>query len=841
MSYSAARGSRRALLAALAVVGITLGGLGWFVASLFDPDNLKPKLIAAVRQATGRTMTVSGPIGIKMSLVPTIVLNDVALSNPPGFSRPDMMTIRRVEMTLALSPLLERRVEIGHVALSRPEIQLEKTREGLGNWVIQRDASPGGLTGPEAGIGAKPAGPGDGRYAVSVADIRIEDGRVTWMDIATGKLVSAGIPNMTVNVPDAAPMTAHGTAEISGRPVAFDLKTGAIDRLRTASDAAPWPVSLRLAAGDAVATLEGRVDRPLQGRGYAFDIDASIPDPAVLAPQFPGAPLAAMKMVTAHAEIRDGGTRMPVIPVLRIRIGTADLSRFAAGARLEDLTLTAADDEPMKIAARFAMPGFDGGLAGTIGNLSWLGNGASGPLDVDLEGSASSARATLKGRIQAPLKFSDYGLDVTVNVPNPALLMDSAPQALKAVDLRTRLTDASGPVAFRLTSNAGDLAGDMEVSLRPRLSIVGHVTSNRLDMDILRSGPSVDGPVSQVRVPDGQPQEGRAIPGRPTGTPVPRPAAVPVFPSTRLPFDLLAQFDADLTLRFGMVRLGGTEIAGIDTVLSAKDGISRLAPFTVAAPDLRLSGSLEIDNANGPPRVHLVVHAPALAVRPFLTMIGLPPALTAAADVQADLTGTGHSQREIAASLGGWAGVAVKDGQLDAKIVNGWLDQLRPLRFEGGDTTDLRCFAVRLDAKNGIATVQPMALNTPALIVDGGGEVDLGRETVSLRIRPRTRIGGMGVAVPVRVSGPLRGPRAKVDLSSTNAGGAAGLLLGGKDIMGAAGGGDPCPVALARARNETPPEETSVPAREVPDARRGAPVGAADVLRSWLARPEGKK
>jgi AsmA protein len=157
--------------------------------------------------------------------------------------------------------------------------------------------------------------------------------------------------------------------------------------------------------------------------------------------------------------------------------------------------------------------------------------------------------------------------------------------------------------------------------------------------------------------------------------------------------------------------------------------------------------------------------------------------------------------------------VAIEGGQLDSRVINAWLARLQPLRIEGGDVTELRCLAVRADAKAGVVTVQPIALNTAALILDGGGEVELGPETLSLRVRPRTRIGGTGIAVPVRVSGPMGAPSARVDISP-GGGGLAGLLLGGKDIMGAAGGGDPCPAALARARGGT--------ADELPPAAGGA-------------------
>jgi AsmA protein len=277
-----------------------------------------------------------------------------------------------------------------------------------------------------------------------------------------------------------------------------------------------------------------------------------------------------------------------------------------------------------------------------------------------------------------------------------------------------------------------------------------------------------------------------------------------LIPDTRLPFNLLRMVDANLKLALADVRFDGVDIRKIDGVAAVKDGQLRVEPFGIAAPDQRMSGTLLADATKTPPVVHLVVNAPALAVQPLLGVLGLPEVASGTAQVQADLTGTGDSPHAIAASLDGWAGVAIEGGQLDTKMMNAWLDRVQPLHFSGPDVTELRCFALRADLKSGIATIEPVALSTPALIVDGSGDVDLGRETLALQVRPRAKIGGTGIAVPVRVSGPLREPSAKIDISAKGFGGLSGLLLGGKDVMGAAGGGDPCPAALARAREAVP-------------------------------------
>jgi AsmA protein len=289
-----------------------------------------------------------------------------------------------------------------------------------------------------------------------------------------------------------------------------------------------------------------------------------------------------------------------------------------------------------------------------------------------------------------------------------------------------------------------------------------------------------------------------------------------VIPDTRLPFDLIRMADADVKFTFGQLRAGGADINGVDAVLSAKDGVMRLDPFTIAAPNERLNAALTVDDAKTPPLVHLTVQSPGFALRPLLAVLGMPQVANGPVEVRADLSGTGDTPRALAASLDGWADVAIEGGQLDARLINTWLAGLRPLHIDGADVTNLRCFAVRADAKGGVVAIQPMALNTAALIIEGAGDVDLGHETLSLRLRPRTKIGGTGIALPVRVSGPMGAPSARIDISPGGGGpggsGLAGLLLGGKDIMGAAGGGDPCPAALARARGGAPPSGAEAPA-----------------------------
>ena len=78
---------RWVLIALALLVLLPAVALAVFVAT-FDAEALKPRIEAAVEGATGRDLTLAGPVGLKFSLSPTITLDGLALANIPGGSRP---------------------------------------------------------------------------------------------------------------------------------------------------------------------------------------------------------------------------------------------------------------------------------------------------------------------------------------------------------------------------------------------------------------------------------------------------------------------------------------------------------------------------------------------------------------------------------------------------------------------------------------------------------------------------------------------------------------------------------------------------------------------------------
>ena len=187
------------LLAVLCILGAGTGFVLWSL----DPGRIKPRLIEAAERATGRTVTIAGKLKLSLSLVPTLSMDNVALSNPAGYSRPDMVKVAHVEVSFALLPLLRHQFEINRIALDRPDILLETDAAGRPNWIFTRelrtsadmsdDHAASGAIGQQPG--GQPRGQQEGQPAghqesqhggqpltVLIRNVNLVDGHVGWLD-----------------------------------------------------------------------------------------------------------------------------------------------------------------------------------------------------------------------------------------------------------------------------------------------------------------------------------------------------------------------------------------------------------------------------------------------------------------------------------------------------------------------------------------------------------------------------------------------------------------------------------------------------------------------------------
>ena len=191
----------------------------------------------AASTAIGRTVRIEGPLQISIYPDIGVSLQQVTVSNADGARTPQMISIDTLIVGVRLMPLLSRRVEVSRLILQRPVIHLEISGDGTPNFGF---AAPG----PAAALGpvaasSPAAAPGPALANVSINNVRITEGQVSYFDAR------------------------------SGREASFDDVT----------------ISFDMPAADSPAQLDGA----LTYNGQRLNVTARVENPAALAPGPPGA------------------------------------------------------------------------------------------------------------------------------------------------------------------------------------------------------------------------------------------------------------------------------------------------------------------------------------------------------------------------------------------------------------------------------------------------------------------------------------------------------------------------------------------------------------------------
>ena len=814
------RSTPRLIVILLAVIllvpAVTVVGALVFV----HPNAWRPDIEAAVQRATGRALHIER-LALVLSFSPTLDVTGLALANLPGGSRPDMITVAHAQARLALLPLLAGRIEIARLLLIRPDILLERDAAGRPNWRFAA-RSPAAAPAQSVARAAAPAVvPG-----VMMRTLHIENAQVTWRNKAAAEPVRLDLHVLDANASGLeAPVVLTARAAYAGQELALSLETGPLSRLFDAATATPWPVKGMLETPGARLTVAGALTHPLSGDGYALSVQGAAVNLSALDGLL-AAHLPPLRQVAFAARVVDAGGALPEVTGLAVRAGASDLDTFLPGLKLIHAELSAATlGDPVRAEATGSLRGAPLHATAALGPLAALLPNAPqpGPYPIELAVEAAGATLAVKGGIATVTPISGLDLAVTGRIPDLSALgplVGTNLPALRPVTLDARVADDAGTAGFAIrglavTAPEVDVSGEMAVGLRPRPALQGSLSSRRIDLDAILAAlpPPAAGPVALASAAPPQP-----LPKQPR-----------LIPDDKLQFVLLGAADADLHLSVGELRSAGTSYRDFTGRLLLQDGKLTLDPFSGTLPDGRMDLKLTVDSHAAPPSVALVAHVPGLPLKPLLTALHLPDAITGTAAIDADLHGAGDTPRALAAGLGGRLGVAMAGGDLDngvlASALGVMLNGVRlPVQLPGINDlgrTALRCLALRADADDGVVTISTATMDTGRILIHGAGTLNLRDESIALRMRSMFRV-GIPVVVPVRIGGTFRDVKVTSD-----AAGSTGVISGMVAALANERSGDACAPALAAARGGP---------RQVAPAAPSKGLNPGELLRGLLSR-----
>ncbi len=609
---------------------------------LLDLNDYKSALIMAVQDATGRTLSLNGPLRFSRSLWPTIEASDVALANLPGGTRPDMARAERIEGQLSLPALLWRRIEVIKLTLVGPNILFEQV-DGKPNWVFS----------PLAQANGAPAAPGPASHSfqLRIRNAYVRNGMVTWRLPARTKVV--GVRSLDLrHQTDDGPLTMQATLVYSdNHPFGLDVSAQPEPGV-----AGSWAAQLRFAAFDTTASAKGTVS---VAGSYDLQVDAAAGALDKLNALLPEMRLPAVHQATLSTHITNGRVPgdLPVIGTTRLHFEDADLGNRVAGLRLgaADVSLPAAGGlATVAGTGRFAGQRFT--VAGTLGVPIHPDDRVSVPMNLKAQAASSEGKdvrgsLALEGSLTLDrLRFG--GLDAAAALRTPALaslrpLLARQLPALTNVqfDGHVSIPANAGSLGFRdvkLLTHQGDIAGTGKVGLGPAIALEARLRSAKLDMDAMLDAFGVD----------------LTAPAAPAST------AGPLIPDAPLPWAVLRGPAVDLAGSVDALTFGGQDWPQVDLALQLKGGRLQDASLKLPLRAGPVELSIKADASARTLPVSLSVHAPGVPLALAARYAGLPSPVSGTMEIEAQLHGAGQSVRDLAASLDGPFSVTAINGQL---------------------------------------------------------------------------------------------------------------------------------------------------------------------------------
>ncbi len=222
------------LAGAAALVVVVLVGVAIAISTV-DVNTLIGPVKARVKAVTGRELTVRGGADLKFSLEPRLVLKDVSIANAPWGTAPALATAQRLELQIALLPLLSRRFEVIELALVDPAITLETDSAGRGNWELGKSELPA----PAGAAAGDPAS-----TTPAVGNLSITGGTLTWRDAKSGHVTRIAIEKLALRSRNVqSPIAAQFSGKVDGVPVAVEGTLGPLESLL--QQRWPYPVALK--------------------------------------------------------------------------------------------------------------------------------------------------------------------------------------------------------------------------------------------------------------------------------------------------------------------------------------------------------------------------------------------------------------------------------------------------------------------------------------------------------------------------------------------------------------------------------------------------------------------
>ncbi len=702
--------------------------------------DLRGELADRLSAASGRSVTLGGEVKLRLGLLPGLKVTDVAIGPAEG-SALRSARVGRIDVVLELWPLLRGEVEVHHFEFADGEAVIEPSAAAQG----------------DAGTKPRPAK----RWPLLLKGADIHNVKFE-VRRDGGETTAVEIEAFTLSSDDGAQVFAVSAAGAVDQ-IDFDLSGRYDASPPPAGAAAGAAIEFQGQIAGAKVSGKGSVAEPDGTRSAELEVQATAPSLHTFA-KAARRDLPKLGPVSASAMLKlDGDT-----------LGVSDLDLTVGDRQQAWLELTGyahnvTEQRGFSLKADFGVADVRA-LAPLVGNPPDIGKVAGKATVADLDGTPGIEAFTLEGgradvfEIDAEGRFGDIkGVDSL-----------DAHVELKARDLAVlgelfhRKLPPTGPVEFsgEVTARDGKLNTDHVTARLDHTqfqgSFFGHfppdqrprLTAN-VEVPVLHLDDIGIEPKHESDVPEGS-ESGEAGAGE------------RLFSDTPLDLGWSESADAQLTLHLAQVDgIRGEVLDDLRLEAGLADGRLSVRHLAVDVEGGTSSVVLQMDSRASPPTFSLAGTATGMHLGQIVEQVDADKAYSGKVDAKLDLKSRGASPRAIASALDGEVTLSCGGGTIATAhagiMTRDLFHSIRRAISKARSSEVLNCLIVEFAFRGGVGTAKTLVLDAEDVVIAGEGSVDLGTETLDLRLVPKPRHASpLSTAVTVRVEGPLTHPTVKI-------------------------------------------------------------------------------
>lgn len=809
---------------ALKWVGIVVGAVivlmvaaAVIIPLVVDPNDYKDDISAAVEKATGRKLVIDGDIGLSVWPSLSLELGKVTLSNPPGFGDKPFAHIDSANISVALMPLLDKKVEADAISLHGMALDLQVKADGSNNW--------DDLAGAGAGAGgeeekAKGDSGGAGVAALAIGGINVKDARLAYDDrAARQKLAIEGLDLTTGPIELREPIAIDAKFRLIGTEPQINADvslatTVELDLLAKRYRARDLKLGVRT---DSKAFAINKAELQLTGQVLA-DLGANVVSVSDIDLQL-GSDLAEPRLAsdlhlsggimyrTDSRVLRGEGTVLE-FDARGAGLGIGDDGK--AKGRLStdvgiDLAASRYDLSNMKLAVDATGAGLPGGKVDAkvestasidlgqdkarLGDLivETLGLYLTGNVDVAKLQSAPVARGSVTLAPFNPRELlGSLGVDEPLTT-DPAVLK----KAEASLDFEASQSHAKLPkLALKLDDTRID--GNLSVANMnqpDKQAIAFRLAIDAIDVDRYMP-PVADGGAGSATATATAAADAPAAPASAGGDASASASSngggggggAPASQPVGIPLDVVRALNLDGVLDIGKLKVNNLRSEQVHLTVKAKDGVLDLDPFKASLYQGSGLVRLRVDARKAIGQYRVSQELQGVQIGPLLKDLNGEDKVHGTANISSTLTTAGNDPDAITRALNGDLRFEVANGAVKGVNIAKLIRDAKAMLKGGASTaddepaqTDFSNLTGSATITNGVLINNDLEAKSPLLRVNGEGKVDLPAQQLDYLVR--TVIVGTskgqggkemeelkGLPIPVRITGSFAKPEYKVDL-----------------------------------------------------------------------------